>query len=52
MEKIFTLCPSLKRLSFSESHDAITRMAIAHVMNGGEFKGFYETAVEYLESVQ
>lgn len=51
MNEIFTLCPTLKKLSFSDSFDAVVRMNIAHVMNGGEYVGFYETAVEYLKSI-
>jgi len=48
METIFKLCPSLKRLDFEQQHNAIVTMCIAHVLNGGEYIGFYETATAYL----
>jgi len=51
MQTIFSLCPTLKELPFDAQHSAIVRMCIAHVMNGGEYVGFYETALEYLKSV-
>lgn len=49
--KIVELCPALKRHDFEHQHNAIVKMCIAHVMNGGEYIGFYETAIEYLEKV-
>lgn len=52
LKRIFTLCPSLTLIPFDECHSAITRMCIAHVMNGGDYVGFYETAVNYLESLK
>ena len=51
MKAIYELCPSLKNLEFEDCHTAIVRMCIAHVMNGGEYNGFYETATAYLKSL-
>lgn len=53
METIFLLCPSLKRhVDLIEFENALTRMCIAHVLNGGEFVGLYETAIKYLEDLK
>ena len=51
MKRILKLCPYLKRLTASERIESIKRMHAAHVMNGGEYIGFYATAVAYLESI-
>ena len=52
MDAIYELCPSLKKMEFSNVHSAIVRMCIAHVINGGAYVGFYETAKNYLESLR
>lgn len=52
MQKIFELCPTLKALSFDAQMDAVVRMCIAHVMNGGEYNTLYETATSYLTGVE
>ena len=51
MQKIFELCPSLKALSLDAQMDAVVRMCIAHVLNGGEYGGLYETATDYLKGI-
>ncbi len=51
MEKIFTLCPSLAYMEFTERMEAVVRMCIAHVLNGNEYKSLYVTAQEYLENL-
>ena len=52
LNRLFELCPTLKRLAFDEQVDALVRMNIAHAMNGGEYVGLYETAIEYLEGLK
>ena len=52
MKKIFELCPSLAYMEYTARQEAITRMCIAHILNGGEFVGTIETAVQYLESLE
>lgn len=52
MERIYKLCPSIKLLDEDSQVDAIARMCVAHVLNGGEFTDIYHTAIAYLESVQ
>lgn len=52
MERIYELCPSIKCLNEDDRVDAIARMCIAHILNGGEFTDVYHTAIAYLESVQ
>jgi hypothetical protein len=52
MKKIFELCPSLAYMEYPARQEAITRMCIAHILNGGEFTTTLETAVEYLESLK
>lgn len=51
MPTIYELCPSLMTMTLTEELNAVVRMCIAHVMNGGEYKGLYVTAREYLESL-
>ena len=53
MDKIYELCPSLKTtFRYTDRIDAIVKMCIAHVLNGGEYVGLYDTAIEYLEGLQ
>mgnify|MGYP003405464908 FL=1 len=51
IEKIFMLCPSLALMDFDSAHSALVRMCIAHQLNGGEYHGLYETALDYLKSL-
>ncbi len=51
MKEIFELLPSLKNMTFDAQMDALCRMCIAHVLNGGEYIGLYETAIVYLGGV-
>ncbi len=52
---ILCYCPSL---ADRKQHDpkgfehAVTSMTIAHQYNGGHYIGFYETAVQYLKSLE
>jgi hypothetical protein len=50
-ELLFKKCPSLLRADEDALTLAISRMAVAHIMNGGEWRGWLETAVSYLESI-
>lgn len=54
-ELLFKKCPSLARLEMRTSEIAldiaIARMAVAHIMNGGVWLGWEETAIAYLESI-
>ena len=51
MEKITDIMPLLALLPYKERIDAVVRMCCAHVLNGGEYVGIYETALAYLHSV-
>ena len=44
--------PSLAKMEAHEEENAIVKMCIAHVLNGGEYIGFYDTAIAYMESLQ
>jgi hypothetical protein len=50
-ELLFKKCPSLLRVDQDALDVAIARMAVAHIMNGGDWHGWLETAVAYLESI-
>jgi len=52
MQKIFELCPSLEAAQYRDQIDAIVRMCIAHVLNGGEYVGIYLTAENYLKELK
>lgn len=41
--------PSLMYVNYTKFNEALERMGIAYVMNGGTYIGFYETAVQYLK---
>jgi hypothetical protein len=51
MDKLFELCPSLVNMHSTDRLEALVRMCIAHVLNGHEYVGIYETAEAYLEGL-
>lgn len=52
MNKILDLCPTLKNMTHREQLDAVVRMCVAHVLNGGAYVGVYATAKAYLERMK
>ncbi len=52
MNKIYDYFPNLVNMSFADQQEAVVRMCIAHVLNGGSYVSLYETALEYLKGLQ
>ena len=51
IKRLFELLPTAYRMSEDQLTLAITRAAIAHVMNGGKWHGWLGTAISYLETI-
>lgn len=44
--------PSLMYVNYTKLNEALERMGIAYVMNGGTYIGLYQTAIQYLKRLK